>query len=138
MIVFTFSINSGRFEITGVKGESKSTRGYFKPKVDIAFAEGSFHVKMDLPGARPENIRIEANENEMNITGEVVRDYPCGPCRLMERSAGNFLRTIGFPCRIDPERITATLMDGVLSVEVPSPEAQRDPTRIEIPIREPR
>lgn len=132
MIVFRFNRVAGRFEIAGVSGDDASPKGYFKPPVDISWLAGSFIIKFDLPGVRAEDVRIEAGENEIKVSGVLAHNDAPGPCRLIERPSGTFLRTISFPGRIDPEKITAGLENGVLRITVKSSDARRDPTRIEI------
>jgi HSP20 family protein len=89
---------------------------------------------MDLPGVKPEDLSIEAGDNEISMAGVVPPPDPPGPCRLMERPSGQFHRTIGFPGRIESEKVEAHLSGGVLTLRVPSMELDRDPTRIEVKI----
>jgi HSP20 family protein len=48
-----------------------------------------------------------------------------------ERPVGTFLRSIELPFRIDPEHIDARFENGVLTVEMERPEADK-PKRIQI------
>ncbi len=90
---------------------------------------------MDLPGVNPDDVSIEATDTEVRIVGKLEpTDNPGGPCRLMERPSGQFMRTLSFPGRIAPDRITAALADGVLTMTIPAPDLTRDPTTIEIRI----
>jgi HSP20 family molecular chaperone IbpA len=50
---------------------------------------------------------------------------------LRERSAGTFSRTFAFPARVDEDRVTAGLSNGILSITVPKTKAP-GPRRIEI------
>lgn len=132
MLVFRFSRISGKFEITGSKGITERPRGHFRPPVDIAFYDGVFTVNMDIPGVEPDDLSIETTDSEISIVGlSRSREAP-GVCRLMERSAGHFLRSISFPGKIEPDGVRAELKNGVLTVTVPAPELTRDPTRIVI------
>jgi len=89
---------------------------------------------MDLPGVNPDDISIEAGESEINIVGQFPSSESVGPCRLMERPSGPFLRKLTFHGRISPDGVEARLADGVLTLKVPAPDMSRDPTTIEIRI----
>ena len=134
MLVFRFSRISGQFEITGTTAGSGSTRGSFRPPVDISYRNKVFTLRIDLPGVNPEDLTIEASDNEIHIAGVAAPGDPPGPCRLMERPSGTFKRTLSFPERISPEDVRASLENGVLTIHIPSPDLSRDPTRIEIRI----
>jgi len=134
MLVFRYSRVSGRFEIAGTSGGTGQSRASFRPPVDISLRNGVFTVTMDIPGASPNDISIEASDYEINILGSITFDDPPGPCRLMERHSGSFVRTLSFPGRIAPDKVQAELGDGVLTLRVPSISLDRDPTRIEIRI----
>jgi HSP20 family protein len=134
MLVFRFSRLLGSFEITGVTSPGDRPRGSFRPPVDISYRDRSFTVRVDLPGVSPEDVCIEASENEVSIVGAVPPSDRPGPCRLMERPSGSFARTLSFPCCIAPDKINAVLVNGVLTLVIPSPDLDRDPTRIEVRI----
>ena len=134
MLVFRFSRTSGRFEIMGVSGRSDRPRTHFRPPVDISFKSNIFTIRMDLPGVSPDDISIEAEESEINIVGNIPAPDAPGPCRLMERPSGPFMRKLTFHGRISPDGIEARLEDGVLALRVPAPDLSRDPTTIEIRI----
>jgi len=135
MFIFKFSRISGRFEISGAPSEIEGGGGFFRPPVDISYHDRVFTVRMDIPGIGPENISIEAMGNTLSITGTVPPPERPGPCRLMERPSGRFRRTLDFPGEVDVDRIEASLADGVLTVRVPVPSLERDPTRIEVKVR---
>jgi HSP20 family protein len=132
MLVFRFSRLSGRFEIAGSKGSPERPRGCYSPHIDISFTKGAFTVRMDLPGVTPDDLSIEAGENEISIVGLSGKSEAPGVCRLMERQSGAFLRTVKFPVRIEPDKVEANLSSGVLTLTVPAPDMTRDPTRIVI------
>jgi len=132
MLVFQFSKVSGLFEIKGTSAPVADRRGYFRPPVDITFLDGTFIIKMDLPGAVPDDLTIHAGDFEVSIFGTIHLPDSQGPCRLMERPTGDFLRTLAFPIRIAPDKVTASMSNGVLEIAVPSVDLDRDPTRIEI------
>jgi HSP20 family protein len=134
MLVFRFSRISGRFEIAGTSAGTEWTHGSFKPPCDISYRDRVFTVKMDLPGAGPDDISIEASDNSINIFGNIPSGNPPGPCRLMESPSGPFRRTINFPGNIAPDKVVAAITNGVLEIQIPAPDLDRDPTVIEVKI----
>ncbi len=134
MLIFRFSQISRKFEISGTSAGQKISRGYFRPPVDISFRNRVFTIRIDIPGVNPDEITIEAGENEIVIQGAVSTEKSHGPCRLLERSSGIFLRKLKFPSRISPDKVEASMSNGVLTLHIPAPELGRDPTTIEIRI----
>jgi HSP20 family protein len=51
-----------------------------------------------------------------------------------ERYSGSFYRRLPLPYAVDPERIDATLSDGVLEIRIPKPPGQHETAR-RIPVR---
>ena len=49
----------------------------------------------------------------------------------MERGFGRFERSLRVPSSLDPEAVAAELVDGVLTIRIPKPEAVK-PRRVEI------
>jgi HSP20 family protein len=83
-------------------------------------------VECEVPGVKREDI-------DLSITGETLvvkgRKHPaCDPegdvrYQRCERGSGEFSRTIILPEKIDPDRIAAGLVDGILTVRLPKSEA---------------
>jgi HSP20 family protein len=48
-----------------------------------------------------------------------------------ERGAGEFVRNIALPFRVDPERVDATIQDGLLRISLHRPEEDK-PKRIKV------
>jgi len=134
MLIFKFSKVTGTFEIEGTCCAIEDVCGYFRPPVDITYCEGIFTVKVDLPGALPDDIILQVGDREIIIVGVIDRPEKPGPCRLMERPSGEFLRTLNFHVGIVPDKARASLSNGILEITVPAVSVDRDPTRIEIRI----
>lgn len=110
----------------------------FVPAADLLVTEDEVTVVMDLPGMHPENLEIELSDDVLTVRGE--RSYPFatgaadGKTRSwhrLERGYGRFQRMLQVPKGLDPDRVTASMTDGVLTIHIPQPEA-RKPRRIEI------
>ena len=112
--------------------ESVAARRYL-PAMDLLEGGEDYVLRVDLPGMRQEDVRIELEQGLLSISGERKAEHEErkeGAHRL-ERSYGAFTRTLTLPEGVDPERIRASLKEGVLEVRIAKPE-QRQPRRIEI------
>ena len=91
----------------------------------------SYHIEMDLPGVKRENVDLTFEKGTLRITSERSSPEDITSTLVDERRYGKVTRTVSLPESIDPESISGKLTDGVLHVTVSKkPEAQ--PKRIEI------
>ena len=105
--------------------------GTWVPAVDIEETEDSWILEAELPGVKSDDIDIEAHDNEIQITGEIVEKERAGILRRRMRRVGRFEYRVTLPGPIDPDSINASLDDGILRVTVPKPEQAR-PRRVVI------
>jgi HSP20 family protein len=114
---------------------NRGTVNAFMPPADLLIDEGGVSVYMDVPGLRSENLDIELENDVLTIRGErpfpYAREDGGGPVRSIERGFGRFERSMRVPPGLDPEKIEASLSDGVLKLHIPKPETMK-PRRIEI------
>jgi len=99
----------------------------FTPACDVEEKDKSFLLKMDLPGIKKEDIKIELNENQLVVSGErkEERKEEKDSRSFYERSYGSFYRSFALPSTIREGDIRATYDNGVLSIELPKVEAPR-------------
>ena len=96
----------------------------FLPAADVALSDGDMVLTLDLPGLTADELEIELRDTFLTVRGERRRpDVAEGTTWAhSERAFGRFERRIRVPEGVDPERITASMSDGVLSLIVPKPE----------------
>jgi HSP20 family protein len=88
----------------------------FTPVVDIFDDKTAFIVKAELPGLKVEDVGIDVEKGVLTLRGErKLEKREDGPSRI-ERSYGSFMRSFVLPDTVDPERIQASLSDGILTV----------------------
>jgi HSP20 family protein len=107
--------------------------GRFLPAVDLVETDDHFVLRADLPGLSDDDVKIELEENVLTISGERRSEQEQredGYYRL-ERSHGQFARSLTLPQGVDGDGIVATFDRGVLEVKIPKPE-QRKPRRVTI------
>lgn len=95
------------------------------PPIDLYEQEGAFVLHCELPGMGRDQIAVSFQEGVLSISGERKPDRaPEGAFRV-ERRTGRFERRIALPAAVDPARIEATYVDGVLRVLLPKPESAK-------------
>jgi HSP20 family protein len=107
----------------------------FVPVVNTREGEFAYHVELDLPGIKKEDIEITTEDNILTISGERKRkdevkedDY-----YKVESVYGKFSRSFTLPEQIDVENIHAESSDGVLEVIIPKLKVEESkPKKIEI------
>jgi HSP20 family protein len=94
-------------------------------------AENVFHIEVDAPGVKKEDVELTFDKGALQITLE--RKAPEGERTNWhnERGYGKVSRSVSLPETVDPETITAELTNGVLHVTITKlPEAQ--PKKIDV------
>jgi HSP20 family protein len=102
----------------------------FVPPVDVAVSDSDVVLTMDVPGLTSEDISLEVIDGLLTVRGERRRDAaPEGTAFAhVERGVGRFERSVRLPDGVDPDSLTASLENGVLSLIVPKPEHKRPRT----------
>lgn len=106
-------------------------RRLWSPPVDVEETDSSYVIEADLPGVKEKDVTIELDQNVLSIHGEVKERERVGILRRQTRRTGEFDYRMTVPADIDAEKVTATLSEGVLRVEIAKSEAAQ-PKRIEI------
>ena len=72
------------------------------------------------------DIQLSIHQDVLTLSGERKQEVPQGYfVHRQERAPLKFARSFTLPCKVDPEKSTATLKDGVLTITLPkAPEAQ--------------
>ena len=108
----------------------------FVPAADVVLTDDDVSVVMDVPGLKADDIDIELREDVLTVRGERPLPQPEEQAKhrvwqRLERGHGKFERVLRLPRGLNPEAITASLTDGVLTLHIAKPES-RKPRRIEI------
>ncbi len=107
----------------------------FVPKLNTREGEDAYHVELDLPGIKKEDIEITTEDNILTISGErkMKEEVKEEDYYKVESSYGKFSRSFTLPEKIDVENIHAESKDGVLEVVIPKlKEEEKKPKKIEI------
>lgn len=117
-------------EAMGPPGEAL---GIWSPAIDVSKDDGHLVVRADVPGMKPEEIKVEVEDDVLTISGEheETKEEKDKEYLRRERRYGSFRRSISLPREIDPEQIEARSNDGVLELRIPLP-AQKAKSRVQI------
>ena len=101
-------------------GVCRDIRGW-NPSMDVFETEDAFILEADLPGVKPEDVKVEAENGDLVVQGwrTLEQSRREGQFHTMERSSGNFVRRITLPKTINKDAIEAEFHDGVLRVILP-------------------
>jgi HSP20 family protein len=104
------------------------------PACDVFEDKDAVKIVAEIPGVRPEDVKISLENNLLTIRGEKQQQAEENNERVhrYERTYGTFERTFVLPNTVDPERIEAHSGDGILTVLIPKSEQARPR---EIPVR---
>ena len=106
-------------------------RGSF-PGVNVVQTPERVDVYLFAPGIDPKNLAISIQQNLLTVSGkrelrvEEEVDY-----YRQERFSDEFRRVISLPEDVDPERVQAKYVDGIVQIEVQRRESAQ-PRQIEI------
>lgn len=104
-------------DVFGSSEPGQQPPGWY-PNVDVVEEKEAFIIHVELPGVKPEDVKIRINNNTLTVTGvkrQEVKSEQQNYYRI-ERAYGNFQRSFTFPATVDADRISAAFKDGVLTI----------------------
>ena len=115
-------------------GRGESGRSGWTPAVNIHEDDTSLSFEFELPGFRPDQVEVTADNGVLTVRGERQEERKEGDERryhLVERTSGSFVRSFQLPQGLDEDKIEASFEHGLLQVRVPK-AALPQPRKIEI------
>lgn len=103
------------------------------PDVNITETPEAYEIEAELPGCKPEDVKITLHGDRLTIHGEKRSEErrEDESRRIRERSYGMFERSFTFPTAVDAGNVEAELDAGVLCVKVRKAQ-QEQPRQIEV------
>ena len=120
---FSFPMLDRLFDdvMTGVAGTafgaSSPVRG-FSPAFDVRANEEEIVVTADVPGIKQDDLEITLDDGVLTVKGQRRYEGNGKDKVWLGRSYGSFTRSFTLPETVDPERLSADLADGVLTIRV--------------------
>ncbi len=106
---------------------SSLDESWFKPLSELQELENGYHLAVELPGVKKEDIKIELKDRILKIWGEKkyeTKKETKGAC-YTERSFGRFERFFTLPEAGEEEKVNAQFKDGILEITIPKKEATK-------------
>ena len=93
------------------------------PAIDLVREGDNLVVRADVPGIKPEEVKVEVQDDVLTLTGshEETKEEKGAHFLRRERRYGSFSRTMTLPAGVDTGKITAKTHDGVVEVTIPMP-----------------
>lgn len=93
------------------------------PEIDVFERDNRLVTKVDLPGLKKEDVKVEVTDGYLSIAGarKTETEEKKGNVYRCERSSGRFFRAVPLPEGTNVDDVKATFTDGVLEVSVPLP-----------------
>jgi len=114
------------------RGEEQHSQETLLPAVDIIEESNALKLVADMPGVTDETLKIELDNNVLSLEGEIALNMPEGLSALHAEVRGQrFARRFNLSHEVDSDAISATLVNGVLTLTLPKKDSHRT-RRIEV------
>lgn len=92
-------------------------------RVDVLETENEFLILADLPGVRPDDVDVRFEKGELTLHGRRPGGEATRRPLLAEHDGASYHRAFAVAETVAADRITADLVNGVLTVRLPKIEA---------------
>jgi HSP20 family protein len=102
------------------------------PAIDVMRENGNLLVRADIPGIKPEEVKIEVEDDILTVSGqhEEHKEEKDENYLRRERRYGSFVRSLALPAGVDAKKIKAKTRDGVVEVTIPLPKEEKETVTI--------
>ncbi len=95
----------------------------YSPAVDIFESDDRIFLLADMPGVKPQDLKIDLREDTLTLSGRVEGGTSANEQTVLtEYEPGTYFRQFTLSEVIDQSKIDAKLSDGVLRLELPKLE----------------
>lgn len=92
----------------------------FAPLADIYETQEGLVLTLEIPGVDKQNVDIKLDKGQLTIHARIsVEPYDNMQPLYTEYNIGDFARSFSLPDEIDQEKIQASVVDGVLTLNLP-------------------
>ena len=116
--------------------ENGTLTASWTPTCDVFEDKESVKIVAEIPGVKPEDVRISVEDHVLTIRGEKkqVAEETAERVHRYERSYGAFERSFALPSLVDTDRIEAKYDAGILTITLPKTERAR-PREIPVSVK---
>ena len=86
---------------------------------DVIDEGNQFRIKMNAPGIKKNEIKLNVTDNSVEVTGEHKEEEKKKNYLRKERHSISYYQTIPLSEKILPDQVKAKLTDGVLDITLP-------------------
>lgn len=87
------------------------------PRANLFDGGSSLTITAEVPGLSEKDVKLSLNQDVLTLSGERRTAVPEGyVTHRQERPAVQFSRSFALPCAVDPERASASVKDGILTI----------------------
>jgi HSP20 family protein len=89
--------------------------------LEISETDDALNVRAEVPGFTAKELNIQVEGNRLTIAGkhESKEETTKGKTIYSERCAKEILRSVDLPLAVDPTKVNAQLMNGILNIDLP-------------------
>jgi HSP20 family molecular chaperone IbpA len=114
------------------KQESTIPARAFVPVTDIFETDQALTLKLEMPGVAKDRVEVRVENDVLTIEGRIdFGVYENLRPLYTEYNVGNYARTFQLSSKIDQDRISAALKDGVMTLVLPKIERAK-PRKIQV------
>ena len=96
---------------------------FYQPNTDIFEDEGSLTLVMEMPGVQKQNVDITIEKNILAVEGKIdFSKYEDLEPVYTEYNVGHYKRSFSLSSKIDQNRISAEMDNGLLTLVLPKAE----------------
>jgi HSP20 family protein len=133
---FSFPMLDRLFDdvMTGVAGTALGAASpvrSFSPAFDVRANDEEIVFTADVPGIKQDDLEITLDDGVLSVKGQRRYEGNGKDKVWLGRSYGSFTRSFTLPDTVDPDRLSADLADGVLTIRVAQQPKQK-PRKITI------
>ena len=101
---------------------SPAERSYLAPDVNIYETKDEYVLEAEMPGVNKDGLEITLEGNVLTFVGRRPADAPKAEALYRESRNADFRRVFELDPVIDPQRITAKVEQGILTLHLPKTE----------------
>jgi HSP20 family molecular chaperone IbpA len=119
-------------DLTKTQGAQARDEVALMPPVDVVEDANGITLYADLPGVSRETLNLRVEADTLTIEGEMALEVPEGmQSSHAEVSIPRYRRAFTLSKELDPDKVTAELKHGVLTLRIPKAE-HAQPRKVEI------
>jgi len=108
--------------------------GMIIPQINVSETENEIRITADLPGVAEKDVDVTLDDDILTIRGEkkMEKKEDKENYHFVERSFGQFQRSIRLPQSINADQVHAHVVDGVLTITLPKNAAKERTRHIKV------